>query len=461
MTDAPLHASAPPSLGEDLPWWRALIAFRHNVIATWPPAAYEQRVRVGGFLGRRWLLVNDPDAIRRVLVDNPANYRRTRTTIRILRPIIGAGLFLSDGEDWKVQRRTLAPAFAPRVIPVLARHIASVVAVGVARLARRADAPVDLYAEMQLLALEIAGRSMFSLEMERDGAALRDRLTHYARHLGRPYLLDILLPAAIPTWHDVKRRLFQRGWMRLIERVMARRAAAPALDAGAEPRDLFDLLVAARDPDGGAAFTRAELRDQVATLLVAGHETTAATLFWSLYLLARAPTEQQRVADEVAGRDLGPARAVDALAELPFTRAVVSEALRLYPPAFTVVREAIADDRAGDLVIPAGTVVMIAPWVLHRHRALWRDPERFDPARFLPDAPPPERFAYLPFGAGPRVCIGAQFALTEATLALAALVQAFHITLAPGPPVTPVAVVTTRPDRAPAFRLAPRVPLGS
>ncbi|HUA54330.1 MAG TPA: cytochrome P450 [Candidatus Sulfotelmatobacter sp.] len=455
MTDTPLHTPAPQPVDADQPWWRTLIAFRRNVIATWPPAAYDARVRVGGFLGRRWLLLNDPDGIRRVLIDNPDNYRRTRATVRILRPIIGRGLFLSDGEDWRRQRRTLAPAFAPRVVPVLARHVATVAADAVARLAGRAGAPVDLYAEMQRVALEIAARSMFSLEMDRDGALLRDRLTRYAQHLGRPYLLDLLLPTAIPTWHDVARWVFKLRWMRLIDRVMARRAAAPAPE-GAEPRDLFDLLVAARDPDGGAAFTRAQLRDQLATLLVAGHETTAVALFWSLYLLARAPAEQQRLADEAAGCALTPERAFDALARLPYARAVVSEALRLYPPAFTIVREAIADDRAGDVVIPARTVVMIAPWVLHRHRALWREPERFDPTRFLPDAPPPERFAYLPFGAGPRVCIGAQFALTEATLTLAALVKAFRITLAPGPPVTPVAIVTTRPDHAPSFRLEKR-----
>ena len=135
---------------------------------------------------------------------------------------------------------------------------------------------------------------------------------------------------------------------------------------------------------------------------------------------------------------------------------MVSEALRLYPPAFAIVRESIGADRAGDLEIPPRTVVMIAPWVLHRHRRRWRAPEMFDPARFLPDAPPPDRFAYLPFGAGPRVCIGAQFALTEATLALATLVRAFVVALEPGPPVLPMAVVTTRPDHAPAFRLTAR-----
>jgi cytochrome P450 len=453
MSETRLYAPAPEAQREDVPWYRSLVGFRRNVIATWPPSAYEDAVRVGAFLGRRWMLVNAPEAIRRVLIDNPGNYRRTRASIRILRPIVGRGLLLSEGEDWKRQRRTLAPAFAPRTIPVLARHVAAVAGEAVARLTRTTDAPVDLFGAMQRLALEIAGRSMFSLEIDPNGAALRELLAHYTRHLGRPYLLDLMLPTFIPTWHDIRRYGFQLRWQRLIDRVIAARSPAPA---GAEPRDLFDLLVAARDPDGGAAFTRAQLRDQAATLLVAGHETTALALFWSLYLLARAPAEQERLAAEVAGAALGPEGAAESLAGLVYTRAVVSEALRLYPPAFTIVREAIAPDRAGEFDIPAGTAVMISPWVLHRHRRLWRDPALFDPARFLPDAPAVDRYAYLPFGAGPRVCIGAQFALTEATLALAALVRAFRITLAPGPPVEPVAIVTTRPSHPPAFRLEPR-----
>jgi cytochrome P450 len=173
-------------------------------------------------------------------------------------------------------------------------------------------------------------------------------------------------------------------------------------------------------------------------------------------LLARAPAEQARLATEVASLDLSLEHAADALPRLVYTRAVVSEALRLYPPAFAIVRQAIAADRAGDLAIPPGAVVMIAPWVLHRHRGRWRAPDAFDPARFLPDAPPVDRFAYLPFGAGPRVCIGAQFALTEATLMLAALIQAFRVDVDRHRPALPLAVVTTRPDHAPAFRLERR-----
>jgi unspecific monooxygenase len=191
-------------------------------------------------------------------------------------------------------------------------------------------------------------------------------------------------------------------------------------------------------------------------MIVAGHETTAVALFWSLYLLAGAPEIQERLAAEVEGLDLGPDGAAAALLGLAYTRAVVQEALRLYPPAFTLARLAIKDDLAGDVPIKRNTVVLISPWVLHRHRRLWAEPDMFDPRRFLPNAPPPDRFAYLPFGIGPRVCIGAQFAMTEAVLVLATLTQNFRIERADDTPVTVRAVVTTQPDHRPPFLLYPR-----
>ena len=220
-----------------------------------------------------------------------------------------------------------------------------------------------------------------------------------------------------------------------------------------EPRDLFDLLRAARDPDSGAGFSHAVLRDQVATLILAGHETTAVTLFWACMLLARDEGAQAWLAGEVTGLDLNGA---DALARLTRTRAVVNETLRLFPPAFTLAREAIAPDRIGDLRLPRRAVVMIAPWVLHRHHAYWRDPAAFDPFRFMPDVQPPARFTFMPFGAGPRICAGAQFAMAEAVLVLAAMIQRFHIALPDARPVLPVAVVTTQPDHAPLFQVTRR-----
>jgi unspecific monooxygenase len=306
---------------------------------------------------------------------------------------------------------------------------------------------------MQSLALEIAGTSMFSLAMERYAPEMRDLIRRYTLHPGPPTLLDFLLPLAIPSPRDFSRRRVRRRWMDLIRRIIAERQGKAFEGA---PRDLFDLLSTARDPESGAPFSAEVLADQVATMIAAGHETTGVALFWSFFLVASAPDVQERLAAEVAGLELGPDDAAEVLPRLAYTRAVVHEALRLYPPAFTLTRQARNADVAGEIPVPADAVVFIAPWVLHRHRRLWVQPETFDPTRFLPGAPAPDRFAYLPFGIGPRVCIGAQFALTEATLVLAKMIQAFHIERADDDPVLPIAIVTTQPDRHPIFRLRAR-----
>ena len=438
-----LIPSRPPMAERELPVFAFLRAIRRNALTMWTERAYQEPILVRRLLTRSNVLVNDPDAIHRVLVDNHANYRRSPASVRILWPIVGDGLLLSDGEAWRHQRRTVAPALSPRVMPLLARHIVATAEDQLARLQTRSGAPLDLLPAMQRLALEIAGRSMFSLEPGEYATAMRDMLGEYAADLAQPRLFDMLLPASVPTWRGFRRARFHVRWMALMQAIMQARMQQPEADS---PRDLFDLLRAARDPETGAAFTPVQLRDQLATLILAGHETTAVTLFWALSLLAQDPDEQDLVAAEARAASISRDAPMAAMPHLLRTRAVVSEALRLYPPAFTLVREALQPDRLGTLALPRGSIVMIAPWVLHRHRRLWRNPDAFDPSRFLPDAPPPPRFAYLPFGAGPRVCVGAQFALTEATLVLAMLVERFRIRLQ-GPAPMPAAVVTTQPDR--------------
>jgi len=449
-----LFAPARPIAPKAYPsFWRFLHAARTNALLMWPDDAYERPFIRQSFLGHTRLLLNDPAAIHHVLVGHPGNYRRPTSISRIIRPIAGDGLVLSEGEAWRHQRRTIAPALGPRIIPLLCHHVAASLAETIEQLRRDAAAPVNMRSVLQNLALNIAGRSMFSLEMHDYGDAITTAMTRYNERHTRPSLLDMVLPLHIPSPRDFGRRRFQRGWMGLVETIMEARLRLPPTDT---PRDLFDLLIAARDPESGQGFSRDQLRDQTATMILAGHETTATTLFWSLTLLAQVPAEQERVAMEAASHDFSPDAAAATLAELPQTRAVISEALRLYPPAFTLAREAIAADNAAGIEIPAGALIWIAPWVLHRHRRLWRDPDAFDPSRFLPAAPTPPRFAYLPFGAGPRVCIGSQFALAEATLVLAALIRNFRVELVERQPVLPVAVATTQPDRAPLFRLIPR-----
>ena len=455
MLFPPLFVPPRPEIPASAPRGREFLrVVRTNALQIWPQRAYEEDAVEHSLFRLKWTLLNEPEAIHHVLVENAGNYRRTSATIRVLRPLIGNGLLLSEGERWKHERRIIAPALAPRVLPILSRHIAAAAAEAIEAMRAECDQPIRLIAVMQRVALEIAGRSMFSLEMGAFGQEMRELITWFGMNLAGPRLLDMVLPISIPSPRDFARRRFQARWMALIDRIIAARLnSAP----GGQPRDLFDLLRAARDPETGAAFTPVQLRDQVATMIIAGHETTATTLFWSLYLLASVAPEQARLAEEVRALDFRPDAAASALPRLRRTRAVVNEALRLYPPAFTLVRQAIGPDRAGETNIARGTAVMISPWVLHRHRRLWRDPDTFDPTRFLPDAPPPPRFAYLPFGAGPRICVGAQFALTEAAIVLAMLVQAFEIELGDPAPVLPVAVVTLQPNHPATFRLRPRL----
>ena len=423
---------------------------RRSAIDTWGQPAYEEDIIKGRFLGRASFILNKPDAIRHVLVENYENYTRTPAGIRVLRPMLGEGLLLAEGRAWKHQRRTLAPAFTPRAVTTLIPHMASAIDETVAHLHRHAAGPVDLREAMQRMALEIAGRTMFSFEMGDLGRQLRGFVMEYGDRLASPSFFDLLLPMNWPAPRDFARARFRRRWTRFMATLIAARRAAGKTE-GAPPRDLFDLMVAARDPETGDAFTDDQLGDQVATMILAGHETTATALFWSLYLLALDPATQEALAAEA--KVSGGAREVESLA---FTRAVVDETMRLYPPAFLIARAAAGADTIAGMAVKPADVILIAPWLLHRHEKLWDEPNAFKPARFLPGATPPDRFAYLPFGAGPRVCIGAHFALVEATLALARIIGAFRVELLETQPVLPVGVVTTQPDRSPMFRIVPR-----
>jgi len=366
--------------------------------------------------------------------------------------VLGQGLLIAEGKAWKHQRRTLAPAFTPRAVNLLVPHMVAVIDETIAEVRRDCSAPVDLRKIMQRMTLEIAGRTMFSFEMGRHGTTLREFVMEYGEHLARPHFLDLLLPLSWPSPQDFARARFRKRWTAFVAALMkARRAAGKS--AGAPPRDLFDLMDDARDPETGKAFTDEQLGDEVATMILAGHETTATALFWSLYLLALDPATQDEVAAEVSAVSAGAALEVE---RFKFTRAVIDETMRLYPPAFLIARAATAPDTIAGLPVRKHDVVLISPWLLQRHEKLWREPNAFIPRRFLPPSPQPDRFAYMPFGVGPRICIGAHFALVEATLALARLIGAFRLDLADKSPVMPVGVVTTQPDRSPMFLVTPR-----
>ncbi len=452
VTHRPLVPPSPPRAPDNMTALGRMAAMRESPISTWGQRAYEEDIIQGRFFRRSSFILNTPDAIRHVLVDNYENYTRTPAGIRVLRPMLGEGLLIAEGRAWKHQRRTLAPAFTPRAVASLVPHMVAATDETIAKLAAAGGEPVDLRESMQRMTLEIAGRTMFSFGMERHGAALRDFVMEYGTRLARPHLLDMLLPLSWPSPQDFSRARFRRRWTHFVAMLIAERRAA-GKNEGAPPRDLFDLMGAARDPETGEAFTDEQLGDQVATMILAGHETTATALFWSLYLLALDPATQDQLAAEVKGAAVNGVADVEGL---KFTRAVVDETMRLYPPAFLIARAASGPDMIAGIPVKKHDVILIAPWLLHRHEKLWRDPNAFIPPRFMPPAPPPDRFAYLPFGVGARVCIGAHFALVEATLALAKLIGAFRVTLLDKEPVMPIGVVTTQPDRSPMFRITPR-----
>jgi cytochrome P450 len=451
VTKARLVPPHPPRAPDNMSTLARIIAIRENVLGNWGQRAYEEDIVQGRFFGRNSFILNTPDAIRHVLVDNYENYSRTPASIRVLRPILGEGLLTAEGRAWKHQRRTLAPAFTPRAVTSLVPHMVAATDETIAKLKAASNAPVDLRAAMQRMTLEIAGRTMFSFGMDRHGAALRDFVMEYGDTMARPRFLDLVLPLSWPSPQDFSRARFRKRWTAFVGMLMAERRAA-GKNEGAPPRDLFDLMGAARDPESGEAFTDEQLGDQIATMILAGHETTATALFWALYLLALDPASQEQLAAEVQGATIDGAFDLE---RLKFTRAVVDETMRLYPPAFLIIRAAAGPDTIAGLPVKKRDVVLIAPWILHRHEKLWREPNAFMPQRFMTGTPP-DRFAYLPFGVGARVCIGAHFALVEATLALAKIIGAFRVSLVDKAPVMPVGVVTTQPDRSPLFAITPR-----
>ena len=424
-----------------------LSALRRNAYSAFPPRCLDEAVVKLRTAGQILILSCAPEAIRHVMMTRAEDYTRPPFGRRALEPIFGRGLVVSEGEAWRRQRRAMAPAFTPRNVAIMTRHIILCAERACNRLKESCGIEIDMLREMQMLSMEIAATSMFSMEAATFGSELRAMVSEYTDTIGRLSLIDILLPDGVPTLLRARRALFRRRWTRLIHSIIeARRRAAPTNGA----RDLFDLLSEARGPHNEDL-----LADEVSTMIVAGHETTALTLFWMCTLLARAPEWQRALAAEASRLDLSVERAAVSLPKLVFARAVVQEALRLYPPAFMTARFAKQSHEICGTNVPQGSMIFFPFWLLHRSPGLWPRPAAFDPARFL-SGKEPDRFAYLPFGIGQRVCIGAQLAMSEATLAIALLVQKFTIAIEGDQPVLPVGTLTTRPDHAPAFILRAR-----
>lgn len=452
MDTVPLAFRAPAPVPHQRPLGAVafvLTAYR-NPLEIWGERAYTQPYVVANWLGNPTIIVSDPAAIRYLLVENAKNYAMQPLRQRVLRPILRDGLLTAEGELWRRTRRALAPVFTPRNIHALAPVMRQTSADFAARLASRDEA--DVAVEMTLLTYEILQATLFTGDIAGEPRAFAAAVQKFLHTMGHADPLDILdAPAFLPRVTRLAGRRSERYFRELIAATIERREALLQRDPAGAPRDLLTLLLEAE------GLQRNEIEDNVITFIGAGHETTARALGWTLYLLSQAPAEREKVEAELDALLDDLPDPLEWPERLIYTRAALEEAMRLYPPAPSLNRMALAADRFGDLAIPAGASVLVLPWVVHRHRRLWDKPEDFVPARFLPENREKlDRYQYLPFGVGPRVCIGQSFAMQEGVIALASLMRDLRFDFAGHRPPFPVQKITVQPDAGLPMRITQR-----
>ncbi len=438
---APVPLEKPPGTLELL--W----GLRSNPVATWTRFHFEYPIIYGNSVLGRVAVVSDPAAIRHILVDNAANYGKGVLQRRMLAPGLGTGLLLAEGADWRAQRRALAPLFSPRHVAGFKLSMVTVAEELAERWSRlREGRRIDVATEMARVTLRVLGRTIFSEAMNRPEDEFASVVSRYLETVGKIDPFDILdLPDWVPRLGRIQTKPMLRFFEAAVDGMMDKRRALMAEAPGAVPRDLLTLLLDARDPETGEGLSDLDIKANLVTFLIAGHETTSNALTWTLYLLSQHEEARREVEREVDA--LMPDGHVDPdrIDDFVHTRAALDEAMRLYPPAATISRQAIGPDRLGDIRIKAGALVVVSPYVLQRHKLLWDAPDHFVPDRFLPENRGGiDRFSYLPFGAGPRVCIAASFAIQEAVIVLATVMRSFRLTLAPGHEVMPVQRVALR-----------------
>ena len=394
-------------------------------------------------------LVNDPAGVRRVLVDNARAYGKSTIQYRALSLVTGEGLLTADGETWRRQRRLVQPAFHHRTLETLVAHIDRAAQSVVDEWAALDDGTVvDVDAAMMEAALEVVGHALFGTDLSGDASALAEATLDALDVVVARARVPITPPAWMPT--PANRRLHRANAVldASVSRMVRERRAA-----GARGADMLDLLIETTDDTGGR-LTAQEIRNQMVTFIVAGHETVASALTWSWALLAAHPDAQERLQAEADAALADGPLTFAALERLPFARAVYDESLRLYPPAWLITRKAVAADEIAGHRIPAGSLLILSPALLHRHPALWEEPDAFRPERFLGEV---DRGSFMPFGAGPRLCIGRDFSYVEGVLMLARIAAGFTLRFPDGVQMpNPDPLVTIRPAEGLHLRVSRR-----
>ena len=416
---------------------------RENLLSIWTQSDFEKPTLQTRILGKTIFVANSPDMVRQVFVKSKDSFERKSNLMRrAIKPLVGDGLFISDGETWRQRRRIVGSAIhgsrVPGFMPLMLDAIVELRAQWTKQLSGSSEnnpPQFDMLREMTKLTAEIISRSIFGCTL---GAAHAQRVAEgfssYQKNIGAFNLLALLgLPHALTY-------LFTRGVRQSSKQVS----------------EVLDALVTKhlqQSDDKETSFLKSlskldlkAIRDEAAVIFMAGHETTANCLAWAWFLLSQAPHAERCLHHELDSVLNGRLPTLSDVPQLVYTRAIIEETLRLYPPIPILSRQSTKSEQIGEHFIPKGALLLVSPWLLHRHRLFWDKPDHFIPERFLPDAVPPDNYLYIPFSVGPRVCAGMTFGLTEAILSLAVLSQTLQFRLAPDTSIKAVSHLSLRPD---------------
>ncbi|MEM7269951.1 MAG: cytochrome P450 [Pseudomonadota bacterium] len=447
----------PPSRPEGASVLQRWKLARQSIFAALKPTLYRAWMAEVKTPIRNAYLANQPDLVKTALVDRPDDFPKAEAIRRTLYDLLGDSVFVTNGELWKRQRRMIDPAFEGGRLRDVFPAMLDAAETSVDRLTTLATGePVEMEFETSHAAADVIFRTLFSEPIETEAAqSVFHAFRRYQRTAPVLSILDIMnAPEWIPRPGRRRAKAEGKAIRALLRGFVEQRAAE--IDAGAAPDDLATKIMTTVDPVTGDRFDAAEMLDQVAIFFLAGHETSASALAWTLYCLANDPEAQERARAEIADA-LGDRRPeFSDLRKLPFTRNVFREGLRLYPPVPMMVRETVREETFRKRDLPVGSMFILSPWHLQRHERLWRDPDSFDPDRWTrAEERDAQRDAYMPFSAGPRVCTGAGFAMLEGVLLLASLLSAFRFEAVPDRPPQPVTQLTVRSDTGVWLSLTP------
>ncbi len=432
------------------PVWTLIGMARKNFLSVWGVDDFKGRLRSKKILTREIVVCNRPDVVREAFQTNHATLQRKSPQMRhALEPLLGDGLFVSDTETWAKRRKVVAPIIHGSRVPGFAPIMIETIEEKRAEWAAKGEgAEIDALADMAHLTAEIISRTVFGRDLGKNYASeVVQGFSNYQKHIDQVDVFSLLgLPEWLPRFRGRSIKKSKERILTVLDKIIdsyhSQKAAGEASVIGG--------LLEARDEDGNP-LSRDAIRNEAAVIFMAGHETTANTLAWAWYLLSQSPRVAQKLHEELDQVLQGRTPEFKDVANLPYTKAVIEESLRLYPPVPILAREAMEDTEISGKPIPKKSLVLVVPWLMHRNPELWDNPDAFSPERFLDrEAKKPNKYGYVPFSIGPRICAGLQFGMTESILSMAILAQAFDLRLLPGTDVQPVCRLTLRAgDRLP------------